>query len=700
MLAPDPQNNEFSLSVEDMEREVAFEVERAVNFINSDFMPGWEDAQKYYNGESSLPKVKGRSNVVATTVRDAVRNARPSMLRIFLHADPIVEFIPNGAHTAPLAHQQSKYVNTLFFRAGGYRALYDSIQNAMLKKIGVMKFWWDDSTKIDYRYLSNVPMDELERLSQMPDVEIVEQTETGAVFMSPTGEPIPLFTATIARMQQGGEIKLENVPLEQFFIDENATAIHDARIIGHQRNMRVGDVVAMGIDYALLENLDARDPEDMGGTGEADLRRGYSKTTEQPSKDPMMRNVLITEAYARFDYDGVGIPQLYKFWLGGTNYALLDFERCHQVPFGIINIDPEPNTIWGKSLYDIMVQEQDTMTSLLRATCDNAHLSNNRRLAVHEQLVNLDDVMNTAIGAPIRVRAPGQIQEIGVQSTIGSMLPLLQYLKQDAETKVGITGAAMGIDHDALQSTTREAAANTIQLSQGQIEVMARNVAEGLTTVFNGLLNLSMWHLDRQQIMESNGNYLQVDQAMFDPTLFMRPNVGLGTHQRDEKLAGLNGVLMQQKEIIAQFGPMNPIAGLPQVFNTLEDITKLHGLNDVSRYFAPLTQEAAQQLQQIMQQAQENQPLDPGNAMLQAEKLKAELRAQEKLLEFTLAERRAAIERQIQALEFAAKDDLERDRMAQQLQIAETRHEQSVDVAAVRREQDKPREAPYQAPTE
>jgi hypothetical protein len=501
-------------------------------------------------------------------------------------------------------------------------------------------------------------------------------------------------------MRQGGKIRLENVPLEQFFIDENATSIQDARVIGHQRNMRTGDVVAIGIDYELLENLDARDPEDNGGTGEADLRRGYSKTTEQPSKDPMMRNILVTEAYARFDFDGVGIPQLYKFWLGGTNYVLLDYERCQQIPFGIINIDPEPNTIWGKSLYDIMVQEQDTMTSLLRATCDNAHLSNNRRLAVHEQLVNIDDVMNTAIGAPIRVRAAGQIQEIGVQSTISSMLPLLQYLKQDAETKVGITGAAMGIDHDALQSTTREAAANTIQLSQGQIEVMARNIAEGLAVVFNGLLNLSIWHLDRQQIMESNGNYLQVDQAMFDPTLFMRPNVGLGTHQRDEKLAGLNGVLMQQKEIIAQFGPMNPIAGLPQVFNTLEDITKLHGLHDVSRYFAPLTQEAAQQLQQIMQQAQENQPLDPGNAMLQAEKLKAELRAQEKLLEFTLNERRAAVERQIRALEFAAKDDLERDRMAQQLQVADTRHAQSVDTTAVRREQEKQRDAPYSAPTE
>ena len=700
MYAPDRQDDEFRLSVEDMEREVASEVERAVNFINSDFMPGWEDAQKYYNGETRLPKVKGRSNVVATTVRDAVRNARPSLLRIFLHADPIVEYVPSGPHTAPLAHQQSKYVNALFFRSGGYRALYDAMQNAMLKKIGVIKFWWDDSTEVDYRYLSNLPMDELERLSQLPDVEILEQEQSSAVFMSPTGEPIPLFSATLARMLQGGKIKLENVPLEQFFIDENATSIHDARVIGHQRNMRAGDVVALGIAPELLEGLDARDPEDMGGTGEADARRGYSKTKEQPSKDPMMRNLLITEAYARFDLDGIGIPQLYKFWLGGSNYTLLDYERCQQVPFGIINIDPEPNTIWGKSIFDIMVQEQDTMTSLLRATCDNAHLSNNRRLAVHEQLVNLDDVMNTAIGAPIRVRAPGQIQEIGVQSTISSMLPLLQYLKQDAEVKVGITGAAMGIDHDALQSTTREAAANTIQLSQGQIEVMARNIAEGLTVVFNGLLNLSIWHLDRQQIMEINGTYLQVDQTTFDPTLFMRPNVGLGTHQKEEKLAGLVGVLAQQRELISQFGPMNPVAGLPQVMNTLEDMTRMHGLHDVSRYFAPLTQESVEQLQQIMQQAQESQPLDPGNAMLQAEKLKAELRAQEKLLEFTLAERRAAIERQIDALEFAAKDDLERDRLAQQLQIAQTRHEQEVDLAAVRREQDKPREAPYEAPTE
>jgi hypothetical protein len=701
MIAQDESlQDDETLTVEDMERELGAEVARAVNFINSDFMPDWERAQKYYNGESDLPKVKGRSNVVATTVRDAVRNSRPSLLRIFLHADKIIEYVPNGPQSAPLAHQQSLYVNNLFFKCNGYKALYDAMQNAMLKKLGVVKFWWDDSEVTEYRYISNVPMTEIERINQQQNMQVVEQEETGAVFLSPDGQPIPLFNATIVIMRPGGEIKLENVPLEEFFIDDNASCVTDARVVGHRRNMRVGDLVAMGIDYDLLDGLDSYEPEDAGGTGEAFLRKGYFRQAETPSIDPMMRKVLVTEVYARFDYDNIGVPQLYKFLLGGTNYEMLDFERCQQIPFGVINIDPEPGTVFGKSIFDIMVQEQDTMTSLLRATCDNAHLSNNRRLAVHEQLVNLDDVQNNAIGAPIRVRQSGQIQEIGTQSTISSMLPLLQYLKQDAETKVGVTGAAMGIDHDALQSTTREAAVNTIQLSQGQIEVMARNIAEGLTVVFNGLLRLSMWHLDRNQVMESNGAYIPVDQAMFDPSMHMRPNVGLGTRQKEEKLAGLTGVLAQQKEIIGQFGPMNPICGLPQVLNTLEDITKLHGLNDVTRYFTPLTQETMQQIQQQLEQAAENQPLDPGNAMLQAEKLKAELRAQEKMLEFTLAERRAAIERQIQALEFAAKDDLERDRMAQQLEVAQTRHVQEIDTAKVRQEQEKPREQPYTPPTE
>jgi hypothetical protein len=423
----------------------------------------------------------------------------------------------------------------------------------MLKKLGVMKFWFDDSTEVRYVDVTAVPADEMERIAARDDVQIISAmpSEAMPVIITPDGTPIQLFDAKVAIFDKKGEIRVESVPLEEFFIDENASGLDDFRVVGHRRQMRVGTAVAMGLPFELLDGLDTLDPELYAGAGESEYRRGYAKVEEQESMDRMMRLILVTECYAYYDLEGIGVPQLYCFWLGGTNYELLAYEKAAQIPFGLISIDPEPGTVFGKSVFDVTKQPQDTMTSLMRATVDNAHLSNNRRLAVHDTLVNLDDVMNPAIGAPIRTKASGQIQEIGVQSTISSMLPLLQFLQQDTEKKVGITGAAMGLDHDALQSTTREAAMNTIQLSQGQIEVMARNIAEGLKTVFNGILKLSMWHLPREQVMEVNGAYLPVDTTMFDANLFMRANVGLGTGDATEKLAGLQGVLAQQKEIIA-----------------------------------------------------------------------------------------------------------------------------------------------------
>lgn len=695
-----PPAEEVGISPEDAALELGALVETAVNFIDEQFMPGWETAQKYYDGLTDLPTVSGRSKVVMTAVRDAIRSARPSLMRIFLQADAIVEFVPDGIRSSELAAQQSKYVNSLFFRSNGYRALYDCIQNAMLKKLGVMKFWFDDSTEVKYIDLTAVPTFEIERIMARPDTMIMSITpsEAPTLTVSADGSEIQLFDATVALYTKSGSIRLENVPLEEFFVDENATGPEDFRVMGHRRQMRVGDAVAMGLDFDAVDNLDTVDPELYAGAGESEYRRGYVKVEEQESKDPMMRLVLITECYARYDLDGTGIPQLYRFWLGGTTYELLSYERADQLPFGLICIDPEPNTIIGKSIFDVLRQEQDVMTSLMRATVDNAHLSNNRRLAVHETLVNLDDVLNPAIGAPIRTKAAGQIQEIGVQSTISSMLPLLQFLKQDAEQKVGITGAAMGIDHDALQSTTREAAMNTIQLSQGQIEVMARNIAEGLKTVFNGILRLSMWHLPRQQIMEINGDYVPVDTAMFDPTLFMRPNVGLGTGDASEKLAGLQGVLAQQKEIIATLGPMNPIVTYRNVYNTLEDITKLYGIYNVSRYFSAVTPEVEQMLAQQAQQAAQNQTpvVDPGTAMIEAEKIKAQLKERELYVNALLEERRIAMENQIKALEYAAKDDLERDKMAQELQIAASKSR--VDQQKVKLEQEKVRAAPYTPP--
>lgn len=693
------------ITLEEAETEIANDVQEAVDFMHSEFAEVWEKAQEYYNGESSVPKVENRSQVTSTNVRDAIRNLRPSLLRIFLHADTIVQYIPNTISQQTLAHNQSIYINQLFFRVGGYKALYNGIQNAALKKNGIIMCWWDDNPTTEEIDLTNLTIADLQTINSAPHLSILSAEQNGQAIPGPEGV-MPLYDAKIAKMNYNGGIRVDSVPLAEFFIDENATCIKDAHIHGTRRSTPIHEALAMGLPYEELEDLDDMDVETFVNAGESEARRGYIKSRQQgkDTKDPMMKKVLITCAYRKIDLEGTGVPQLYKFYLGGTGYKYLYHEKVRRSPFASICLDFEPDTFWGKSIFDILQQDQDTMTSLLRATCDNAHMANNRRLAVHERLVNMDDVLNPAIGAPIRFSAPGMIQEIGVQSTVATMLPLLQYLQQSSEVRVGVTNAAVGLDNDALQSTTRDAALNTIQLSQGQIEVMARNLAEGISEVFSLLLDLSLENMDPKQMMIMQGAYTPVDITQFDPSMEMKPNVGLGTGQAEQKLAGLGFIMSEQKEIIAQYGPNNPIAPVQALYNTYEDIAKLHGIHNISRYFAPLTPQSMQQIDQIMTAKAESAPMDPSKAMVQIEQTKAQLRAQEKQLEFALQQRDKAVDRQIRALEFAANDDLERDRMVQQLFGANAQPNSGtgvkgpVDVEKVMRAQASNRTDPYQIP--
>ncbi len=104
----------------------------------------------------------------------------------------------------------------------------------------------------------------------------------------------------------------------------------------------------------------------------------------------------------------------------------------------------------------------------------------------------------------------------------------------------------------------------------------------------------------------------------------------------------------------------------------------------------------------LAQQAAEaaaNQPpmVDPGTAMIEAEKIKAQLKERELYVNALLEERRIALDNQIKALEYAAKDDLERDKMAQDLQIAASKTK--IDEQKVKLEQEKVRAAPYTPPS-
>ena len=142
------------------------------------------------------------------------------------------------------------------------------------------------------------------------------------------------LTVELVVLRKSGRLALTHVPHYQFFVDDVATGVEDARVIGQRQNIPIGDAIAMGFEEDDLMNLDGYDLEQDNFSRESEHRRGYiEEEGDEIATGGRMRKILLTEAYIRFDLDGLGIPQLYRFWMGGTSYKYLDHERVDEVPY-------------------------------------------------------------------------------------------------------------------------------------------------------------------------------------------------------------------------------------------------------------------------------------------------------------------------------------------------------------------------------
>ena len=662
----------------------------AVDFVESEISDDRITAQRYYDGEVDIGHEEGRSKVVATKVRDTVRAVKPSLMRIFLSTAKPVEYTPKGPEDVAAAEQATSFIHHEFNRLNGYRVLNDAFHDALVKKQGIVKVYWLMTPEAEIYTFTDLSDDEYTYLIEDDSVSVIEHSVEYSVSVDPMGMEMemPIHSVKISRTKEKGELRVESVPPEEFFINRDARTLDDAYVVAHRTDMRAGDLIAMGFEKDVILNLDSFDGGSDMTEAEVFERRGYdSDLSDEDTQDPAMQNVTVTEAYMRIDADGTGVPVLHKITCGGTAYEMLDYEPCDEIPFAKFEIDPEPHTFYGRSLAEIVTDDQDAATSILRGILDNVAMTNNPRLAVVEGQVDIDDVLNNEIGAVVRMRQPGAVQDLTVPFVAGQTLGALSYLDGLVETKTGVTRASMGLDPDAMQSTTKAAVTATVQAAAGQVEVMVRNLADGMRDLFGIMLRLYAKNVDEEQMIRLNGSFVPVDPRMWNTTsMDVSINVGLGTGREEEKMMGLNQALQMQTMVYQNYGPMNGLVSMTNIRNTLADLLAASGVRNADRYFAPMTPEIEAQMLQMQQQAQaqQGQQPDPNAAFLQAEQMKAQSKMQTDMAKLQLDAQKAASE-----------DDLKRDQMAQDLLVDAAKiygqYGTAVDVAKVRAEQDKAR---------
>tara|TARA_Y100000385_G_scaffold187269_1_gene193570 strand:- start:156 stop:2246 length:2091 start_codon:yes stop_codon:yes gene_type:complete len=672
-------------------------LDSAISFVESEIAEDRIKSQRYFEGETDIGQEDGRSKIVATKVRDTIRAIKPSLMRVFLSSENPVEYIPTSQEDVVGAEQATKYAHWKFQQLGGYTLLNNAIHDALVKKTGVLKIWWEENTSATIHTYTNVTEEEMAAIVNEDDVEVIEHTEETEIEVDDMGNQMQsaMHSLKVSHKKRNGELKMEAVPPEEFIVDRNAKSVDDAYIVAHRTEMRVSDLVEMGYDFEEISNLSGLSSDDTYTDSEAFERKGYEQDEEQNTQDVSMKKVAVTEAYMKMDKEGTGVAMMYKILMAGGDNTVLECEPYGDVPFAVFEVDPEPHTFFGRSVADLVMNDQDSSTAMLRGMMDNVALTNSPRQGYVQGQVNVDDLMNNEIGGLVRMKSPQALVDIATPFVAGQVLTAMQYMDDAVEAKTGVTRASMGLDPDALQNTSATAARLQAQQGSAQIEVMARNIAEGgMKRLFKLMLNVLVENSCEETLMRLHGNFQPVDPRVWNTGMDIQVNVGVGTGQEAERHAALNQALQMQMQIWTQYGNGNGLVTMTGIRNTLGDMLALQGVKNVDRYFQPINPEIeAQLIQEQQEMAAESPQITEAEALVQAEQYKADKQMEMQQLKL-----------QIEAQKAIAIDDRERDKLDQELIIKAAEilgnYGTKVDVENIKAAQQEaryPQESPAQA---
>lgn len=609
------------MSEEEFRYIVSQSIEDSQTYIDSYLAPERERAMAYYLAEPFGNEEDGRSQVVMTEVRDTVLAMLPSLLRIFTGGDKVLEFIPKSAEDVEPAEQATDLVNYIFMQENnGFRILHDAMKDALILKTGILTWYKVDDESVEYYSYSGLSQPEAALIMNDPDVEVDEYLEETDLING-----IQKISLSIRRIRTTPRYVVECVPPEQFLIDNEASSLEDAIYIGRRKLATISELVAMGYDRDIIEMNAGTGGFEMNGEvitrNPADQSFfGITSTTDEATD-----KVFYVESYIRVDKDGDGIAELHKVCSVGNGSYILHDEVVQYAPFAILEPDPTPHTIFGKSIADQTMDLQLIKSSIMRNTLDSLAQSIHPRTLVVEGQVNLDDVMNNETGAIIRARNPGAVVPFSTPFVGQAALGVMAYLDEIKTQRTGISRASQGLDADALQSTTRAAVQAQLSSSQERIEMIARLFADGLKQCFQGLLKLVVQHQDKAKIIRLRNKFVPIDPRGWDSSMDMVVNIALGRGSDEQKMAFLMQIMGLQQQAIQTYGPDNPLVDLSQFRATLAQMTNLAGFQDPSQFWKEVNPQEVQAFMQQMAQGQ-NKP-DPTQiiAQVEAEKIKADI---------------------------------------------------------------------------
>lgn len=558
-------DDEFSSNIRDL-------LAASATFNYGDLADQRIKAMDYYLGQPFGDELPGQSQVVSTDVADTIEGILPYLMKIFTASDRVVEVDATKPETVELAEQATDYLNWLFYKKNrGFLVLYSFFKDALIQKNGIVKFWRERKHTVETSNYEALTTEELTFLLQKRGVEILGHATN-------VGDP-ELHDITVRETQTEGDVKVQCLPPEEFVVNRrhNSLYLQDAQLVCHRSRQTRSALLAMGFAEDQIDDCNSSD--DWLMQEEENVRDTSGATLGDPVDYGTVNDIyLLDEIYVRMDKDGDGIDELYKVFMCGNE--LLDYEETDQIPFAAITPIIMTHRFHGRSVAELIMDIQRIKSTIQRQSLNNLYLTNNPRMAVLRNMVNIPDLMNVRPGGIVRMDQLDAVAPLTVPFVARDSFQVLQYFDDVKENRTGLTRYNQGMDANSLNKTAT-GINRIMEASKERIELIARIFAEtGVAELFRGLLRVAAGGDSRSDIIKIRGKWVPMDPTEFQDLYDVTVNVGLGTGNKAEQIQSMQMIIMAQKEA-AHIGMCRPI----HFYNALEQSLFLAGHKDVDRFF-------------------------------------------------------------------------------------------------------------------
>src|SRR4029077_6517828 len=275
----------------------------------------------------------------------------------------------------------------------GFLSTWETFKDALIKRMGIMKCWWDDSAETRAFETTFISDDGLTLLQNDPTIRVDEVSFSEG---APPGAT--LYDVKYTQTKKDGRIRIISMPPEEYIFPRGArTNDSDHRqpgvavFAGHRTELTRSQLLEIGVDEATIEEWAFKDVS--LDHNEEEIARQHIVKPDTSAIGPIAtQKALYIEGYPYMDVDGDGVAELRKIIMLGPSYHVISNEPADRRPFVVFMPDPEPHTIIGQSLSDYTMDLQKLASSVMRAMMDSLAASLNPRIGYVEGDVNLNDI--------------------------------------------------------------------------------------------------------------------------------------------------------------------------------------------------------------------------------------------------------------------------------------------------------------------